>query len=145
MNMKALFFSGSEVNGFSGNVGILALRLFIGLSIAFAHGMGKVPPSPEFIAMTGGISTFFALYPVLFAWLSGLSELVGGICIALGLCTRVAALALSVNMAVAGFIFHGADPFQRKELALLYLAGALCLLFVGSGKFGFHNLVKKRS
>ncbi|MBI2026444.1 MAG: DoxX family protein [Deltaproteobacteria bacterium] len=143
--MKSVLFSGSEVSGFSGNVGVLALRLFVGVSLAFSHGIGKVPPSQEFIAMTGGLTTMFALYPVLFAWMSGLAELVGGVCIALGLCTRMAALFVSINMAVAGFIFHADDPFQKKEFAFLYLASAVCIMLIGCGKFGFDNLVKKRS
>ena len=36
---------------------------------------------------------------------------------------------------VAVFVQHAADPFGKKELALLYLVPALTLLFTGAGRF----------
>ena len=32
----------------------LALRMFVGLSMAFGHGLGKVPPSEGFVNMLDG-------------------------------------------------------------------------------------------
>jgi len=36
--------------------------------------------------------------------------------------------------AVIGFIFHGADPFGKKELALGYLVMAVIVFLAGPGR-----------
>ena len=63
--------------------------------------------------------------------LAGLIELLGGIAIALGLFTRLAALISGVEMLVAYFMAHapsGLIPLVNKgELALLYFAAFLVL------------------
>ncbi len=38
-------------------------------------------------------------------------------------------------MAVAAFVVHGADPFERKEMALLYLIGFTAIALLGAGKY----------
>ena len=80
--------------------------------MAFAHGIGKVPPSDGFIGFVGKLG-FPA--PDFFAWAAGLSELVGGIFIALGLMTRVSGFFLLQTMLVAVFLAHGDDPFGKME------------------------------
>jgi len=51
----------------------------------------------------------------------------------LGLGTRLAALILGFTMAVALFIVHGDDPWQKKELAAVFLAVYATLLVTGGG------------
>ncbi|QDS97931.1 DoxX family protein [Adhaeretor mobilis] len=53
----------------------------------------------------------------------------------LGLGTRLAAIPLAFTMIVALFMVHGADPWQVKEKAALYLAVYVVLVFTGSGRF----------
>jgi len=45
------------------------------------------------------------------------------------------ALITSFAMAVAAFIAHGADPFAKKEMALLYLVGFLTVALMGPGRY----------
>jgi putative oxidoreductase len=71
--------------------------------------------------------------PAWTAWLSGFAETFGGIFLAAAFMTRPAALAIAGNLSVAGFVRHAADPYQRKELAFLFLAVAVMYLFVGAG------------
>ena len=80
------------------DLGLLVLRLGIGLTLALAHGLGKLPPSDGFIEGTAAMG--FPL-PVLFAWAAALSEFLGGLLLAVGLATRPAAVFVSVTMAVA--------------------------------------------
>lgn len=72
------------------------------------------------------------------------AEVVCSILIVLGLGTRLAAIPSIVTMAVAAFIVHGADPFGRKEMALLYLVGYVVLLLSGSGKFSVDRIISKK-
>ena len=106
--------------------------------MAFAHGVGKVPPSEEF---TKGIADMGFPAPNWFAWAAGLSELGGGILIALGLMTRPASFFLGITMFVAAFIRHATDPFMRKEKALLFLSLAVFFTLVGAGRYSLDRIV----
>jgi putative oxidoreductase len=72
-----------------------------------------------------------------------LTEFVGGLLLAAGLLTRPVALAMIGNFSVAGFISHAADPYQRKELAFMFLAAAVMFLCVGAGRFSIDRRLKK--
>ena len=123
------------------DVGLLILRVGLGLAMAFAHGLGKLPPSAGFVENTAGLG-FPA--PALFAWLAALSEFAGGLLIALGLLTRPAAAALAFTMAVAFFLQHGADPFGDKELAFVYGVAAVTLMAAGAGRFSVDAFLRRR-
>ncbi|MEX0798049.1 MAG: DoxX family protein [Bacteriovoracaceae bacterium] len=123
------------------NLGLLIFRVYVGLTIAFAHGIGKIPPQEQFVGMVEGMG-FPMAYS--FAWLAGLAEFAGGIAVALGLLTRFGALGLIVNFAVASLIFHSADPFQVKELAFTFLFCSILLCFTGAGKFSVDALINKK-
>ena len=92
---------------------------------------------------TGGVAEMGFPAPGLFAWLAALSELIGGVCLALGLGTRVSAALIAGTMFVAAFIRHGADPFAKKELALLYLAVMMFFALYGGGKWAVERIFKK--
>lgn len=117
---------------------ITALRVFVGLALALAHGLGKLPPSDRFLGTVRGMD-FPA--PELFAWAAGLSEFVGGLLLALGLLTRPAALAIACTMAVAGFVRHASDPFGDKELSFTFLCVALVFLARGGGRWSLDRVL----
>jgi len=62
----------------------------------------------------------------------------------LGLMTRLSAIPVIITMAVAAFIVHGNDPFQRKEMALLYLIVFITILVFGAGKYSFDQFLGKK-
>jgi len=72
------------------------------------------------------------------------AEFLCSILIMLGLGTRLASVPLIVTMAVAAFIAHADDPFQRKELALFYLVVFVVLLLSGSGKYSVDQFLQKK-
>jgi len=132
---------GEEVNRLSFNGGILFLRIFIGLFIAFGHGINKIPPAPAFINLVSGLGFPF---PEFFAWMAGISEFFGGLFLAVGFLTRPSSFFLSITMLAAAFLRHAADPFSRKELALLYLFIFLFLLLTGAGQFSVDFILRKK-
>jgi putative oxidoreductase len=136
--MKDLLFGGARLNSWAGDVGLLILRVFAGLSLALAHGIGKLPPSPQFM---NGVEALGL--PGQSAWLSAFAEFFGGLALAAGLLTRPAALLIGINLSVAGFLQHAADPYQRKELAFIFLSVAVMFLFVGAGRFSIDRVIKK--
>ena len=124
------------------DIGLLWLRVLMGLGIA-NHGYGKVFGG-KIDRFAEGVASMGFPMPEFFAWAASLSEFLGGICIALGLFTRPAALFVCMTMAVAAFIKHGADPLKRKELALAYWTISGALIFLGSGRFSLDYLIAKR-
>jgi len=133
------------------DIGLLILRL-AGLYLA-THGWGKVMAlstgeGAGFIKATADLG--FPL-PVVFAWAAALSEFVGGLLVAVGLGTRVAAGFAATTMAVAAFGRHhahaqllnalGISPvandvlkgWGNPELALIYLLAFAALAFTGPG------------
>ncbi len=120
-------------------VGLLWLRVLAGLGIAY-HGYGKIFEG-DMAKFADGIAKMGFPAPMLFAWAAALSELAGGILLALGLGTRFAALAVLTTMGVAVFIRHAQDPFARKELALAYGTIAGALLLTGAGPLSLDGLI----
>jgi len=85
--------------------------------------------------------------PTVAAWCSALAEFVGGALLAIGLLTRPAALALTINMLVAAFVAHASAPWfstgtgPAKEPALLFLVPFVALLMTGPGRYSIDRLI----
>jgi putative oxidoreductase len=126
------YLFGSFTTGTTGDAGLALLRIFAGLALALAHGMGKIPPQDGFV---GWIASWGFPAPGMFAWLAGLAEFAGGILLALGLLTRPVALVIVLHYVVAQVWGHAGDPFRERELALLFQFIALQFLVVGAGRY----------
>lgn len=136
--MKRFLFHAEAYSSNALNLGLLFFRVAIGLTMAFAHGMGKIPPSAQF---TGYVTSLGM--PGFMAWGAALAEFLGGILIATGLMTRLNSAALAVTMAVAAFMAHGADPFAKQEKALLYLVCCIFIFIAGPGKLSLDRVINK--
>ena len=131
-----------RANGVTGaDFGALGLRLFAGLAIALAHGIGKVPPSERFIDLVAEMG--FPL-PTFFAWAAAFAEFGGGLLLAIGFLTRPATFFLLVSMIVASFVQQAGDPFLERELSLLYCAVAAYFLMAGAGRLSFDAILANR-
>lgn len=124
------------------DLALTMLRVFIGATMAFSHGLGKLPPSEMLV---GGVASLGFPMPEFFAWCAGLAEFAGGILLMLGLLTRPAAAFVVFTMVVAAFGVHAADPFAKKEMALLYLFASLFFVIHGAGRWSIdHKLTAKK-
>ena len=140
--LKTVLVGGAAIESAAANAGLAVLRVFAGLSMALAHGLGKVPPSAGFIEGTANMG--FPL-PALFAWAAGLSEFAGGLLMALGLGTRPASFFVGCTMFVAAFVRHADDPFKSQEKALLFLAISLTFVLAGAGKYSLDAWLRARA
>lgn len=123
------------------SLGLLLLRLGVGGGMAFGHGWGKLMSWPTLSAKFPdplGVGPSASLSLAIFA------ELFCSLAIMLGFATRLSVIPLIVTMLVAAFVIHGADPWQKKELAVLYLFPFLTLVFTGPGRFSLDALVVSR-
>jgi putative oxidoreductase len=139
-NVKAFLFASHTGDAF-GDFGLLLMRLVFGLSLAFGHGQQKLPPSDQFVS---AVERMGFPMPTVFAWAASLSEFVGGLLIAAGLLTRPAALFAGITMAVAAFVAGAGNPFDKNEKAILFLAAAAGLFFMGSGRYGLDSLAARK-
>ncbi|MDF2375409.1 MAG: DoxX family protein [Verrucomicrobiales bacterium] len=122
------------------SLGILILRLFTGGCMLFAHGWGKLT---KFGELSGKFADPIGLGSAPSLALAVFAEVFCAIAIMLGLFTRAAAIPLLITMLVAAFVVHDADPFQKKEFALLYAAPFLMLILTGAGSFSVDAKLKR--
>ena len=118
----------------------LILRIVLG-TFMLTHGWGKLSSFSEKSEMFPdplGIGSVLSLSLATFA------EFFCSILLILGLFTRFAAFNVLVTMFVAGLIFHSADPFAKKELALLYAVGFLYFTIVGGNRYSVDEWIRKK-
>ena len=113
------------------DLGLALLRVGAG-ALMLTHGTPKLITlfESEEIAFADpfGLGMGITLALVVFA------EFICSILVILGLGTRLAVIPLIIAMLTAAFIQHASDPFQRKELAIIYLLIFVVLLITGAGK-----------
>jgi putative oxidoreductase len=130
------------------------LRLGLGVMM-FAHGAQKVLGwfgGPGFQATMQGMTAGLGI-PPLFAVLAIGAEFVGGLALIFGLFGRVAALAIGIEMIVAGGLVHlkngffmnwtGQQAGEGFELHILVIAMALALVIRGSGAWSVDALMSR--
>ncbi len=122
------------------NVAGLVLRLVFGLLLCINHGFDKLLhfskleytfPDPFHIGHR------WTLVCCIFA------EVFCSLLLTLGLFTRIAALVLVINMAVAAFIIHKGQSLAIHEPALLYLSAFFAVLMVGPGRVSVDGMMGK--
>tara|TARA_Y100000588_G_scaffold362851_1_gene424949 strand:- start:2264 stop:2689 length:426 start_codon:yes stop_codon:yes gene_type:complete len=122
----------TQLNPFFSDIWLLLLRVF-SAALMLTHGY------PKLLKLFGSGEIKFGdpigIGPVASLVLVVFSEVVCTTLIGLGFLTRLSSIPVMITMLVAAFISHGADPFARKEMALLYLLVFTTLLVFGSGRY----------
>lgn len=119
------------------NAWLLISRVAVG-SFMLTHGIPKLE-----LLMAGNVQ--FAdplrLGPPVSMTLTVFAEALCSALLILGLATRFAVIPLIINMCVAAFVALGAQPFAKKELALLYLVFFAGFFILGGGKYSLDYLI----
>ncbi|WBV60792.1 DoxX family protein [Chryseobacterium camelliae] len=134
-------YSNLKTNPIYVDIVLLVVRLFVGFAM-LSHGFPKLQQLLE-----GGEIKFFDFMgfgPTVSLVLTVFAEFVCSILLILGLFTRVATGFLIFTMAIAAFVVHGTDLFDKRELSLLYLSVYLLIISLGAGKISVDYMIEKR-
>lgn len=130
------------------DVGLLLLRFGIG-GVVFAHGAQKVfglwgGPGP--VSFANNLAAFGYQQATTLSWVTGITELVAGACLVLGLFTPLAAaavLSVMINAVLLkygnGFFVTGPRGSDAVEYQLVLGLAAACLVFTGPGRVALDN------
>ena len=118
-------------------IALFLLRLLLG-GLTVAHGVMKTPNMAGFAAAWG--------LPGPVAWAVACTQIVGGLCLILGLATPLAALAqLGLNGVItAMLILRAKEPFLAParhswSIGLIYAGMSLIILIGGPGAFALDD------
>ena len=136
----------------------IPLRLIVGYGF-MQHGSAKLSRGPDaFAAVLQGMGV---PAPHLMAWLTILTELLGGLAVLLGAFVTIVSVPMTAVLLVAMFKVHLRYGFSSikllavtatgakfgpvgYEVILLYIACLAALVIGGSGPFAIDGLVRKR-
>ena len=122
---------------------LLVLRLVLA-TVMIAHGSQKVfGGMPRFQSIVSGIGL-----PVWLAYLSAAAEFGGGILVLLGVFTRFAALAITIDLMVAIVRIHFKAGLRGPggfEFPMSVAAIAFALIFFGAGPIALDTVFSGRS
>ncbi len=120
------------------DMGLLVIRIALGLGYIFVHGRPKLFAGPELWAKVGSAVGYLGINFLFTVWglLAACTEFFGGILILLGLFFRPAGVFIVITMLVAanrGFVTGGGlnSIAYPLELGITVLG----LLFTGPGKY----------
>lgn len=127
------------------NIGLLVLRLSLGVIMA-GHGAQKLfgwfggPGIPGF----GGWLDSLGIRPARpWALMAGLAEFAGGLAVAAGLVTPIAALVVAGTLLVAILVAHVPNGFWNAsggyEYPLALIAGMVAISLTGPGRFSLDS------
>ena len=143
--MRALF-RGLPPLPWLAEVGLFALRFYIGLSLFLTSGTSKfsirrLEINPEYLNM---VTSMGLPAPMFFAFLGALAETIGALLLMIGLGTRWAALALAITFFVAAFLYGRNTPITFLTLPQLLFWLFLGFALTGSGRISVDGWVRKR-
>jgi len=120
------------------DVALLVLRITIGM-LMLNHGIPKIKklisPEPIHFFKTFGLSEKNSLITAAFV------EIFFSTCIILGFGTPITVIPLLFTMITAAFYTLRSQPFDKKELPILYLLTYITLFLCGSGKFSLDYII----
>jgi putative oxidoreductase len=122
--------------------GLAVLRISTGLLMAY-HGL-EVFDKAQITEYSKWDSVKSLPYPLLMAYLGKGLELVTGTCLAIGLCTKPAALLMAIDMLFICFKIGNGKFWYEDQHPFIFALLALVFFFTGYIKWGADAIVFKK-
>ena len=119
------------------DLGLFALRV-TGGGLMMVHGIAKLGFTPSEFPDPLGVGATISHALAVFAEVGCAAALV------LGAFTRFALVPLITTMLVAALMVHGADPWHKKELSVIYLCIYVGLMLTGPGRLSVDAWLSRR-
>lgn len=129
------------------DLGILVLRLGVGLTFLLVHGLPKIQGGPDMWAKIGGAmgNVGISFAPEFWGFMAAASEFGGGLLLLLGLFTRPASAFMAFTMLMATFQhLHKLDPWGTVSNPLRLFTVFVALVFLGAGKYSLDAWLARR-
>ena len=127
------------------DVGILVLRVVVGIALFLRHGVEKLA---HFSTMAAHFPNPIHIGAVPSLVIALISDSICSLLVVVGLATRWAALFSCCNMAVALAFVHHFQFFGPKgdhgELIVVYLGSMAALFFTGGGRYSVDHWIMSR-
>ena len=138
--MKRLF-SYAPLTRFT-DIWLLLFRVLVAAFMLFAHGL------PKWQRLTSGAEIQFAdpfgVGPGASLGMALGAEIGCSLLLLLGLFSRWATIPLMITMLVAAFYANAGQPFQKMELALVYLLLYITLFVSGPGAYSLDRVISEK-
>ncbi|SHN36853.1 DoxX family protein [Mucilaginibacter sp. OK098] len=118
---------------------MILIRIIIGIIIA-KYGL-EIFNHDKMKGNVAWLTDIHLPTPVFMAYLGKATELIGGGLLIIGLCTRLASIALVINMAVITFLMGKGEIWGSDQLPFLFLLLFASFIFYGAGKWSFDYLL----
>jgi putative oxidoreductase len=129
------------------DIGILIIRVGLGIAFITIHGIGKLKGGPELWTKLGGAMKNLGItfYPEFWGFMAMFAEFFIPFFIIAGFLFRPAMLIISFNMFVA-MLFHLSqlDPWGRVAPAMELMIVFIGLFFLGAGKYSVDRMIWKK-
>jgi putative oxidoreductase len=122
------------------NFALLVQRVVTGLLLLIGHGLPKIS---NFNSLAGSFYDPLRIGHRLSLILVILAELFCSMFIVLGLFTRIAAMVIVINLAVAVFITQHGAPLKSVELGSIFLTSVFTIMILGPGRVSVDGMMGK--
>ncbi len=136
----------NSLNKYS-DIGILIIRISVGLIFIFIHGLGKITAGPPMWERLGkSMSTFgINFLPEFWGFMSAFTEFFVPMFLIIGFLFRPATLLLTLNMMVATSVhLKNLDPWGKVAYPMMMIFLFLSLFIIGPGKYSIDEYLKNR-
>lgn len=127
------------------DIALLLLRVTFALSVAYAHGWGKITGGTDKWLKLGSNMELIAISfaPIFWGFMAAFAEFFSALLIGLGFFTRLNSFLLAFTMFIA-FYMHikDGDGFGEASHAFDLMCVSLFFLIAGAGKFSIDNKIK---
>ncbi len=124
------------------DIGLLLLRVLVAVFMIYGHGL------PKWYRLTSGAEIQFAdpfgAGPAASLGMAIAAEIGCSLLLLLGLFSRWATIPLVITMLVAAFYANAGQPFQKMELALVYLLLYGAIFVSGPGYYSLDRILSER-